>query len=286
MEQLNPSLPALGDGAGRGAARRRGRPAGANSRDGGQVQSLVRALNLLKAVAESPHGAGLSDLAHRVGLAPSTAHRLLKSLLKERFVAHDPQRGAWSIGVEAFTVGSAFLEARDLVAKARPLMQDLMEESGESINLGVLQGNEVVFLAQVECREMMRALARPGGRAPLHCSGMGKAILAMLPERQRDALTQRDTYPRFTNKTLNTRAALLEDMKAIRARGYALDDEEFAPGLRCVAAAVLDENGEPLGAVSLSGPSARLPDTRLAALGRLVADTARRITQEMGGRLR
>jgi IclR family transcriptional regulator, acetate operon repressor len=119
----------------------------------GLVQSLGRALSLLDSLAESTGGIPLSDLCQQVGLSLSTAHRLLTTLEQQRYVRCDPKTRCWSIGVQAFIVGSAFAKARDLLEIARPRMRGLMEESGETINLAVLDGGEAVFLAQVECRQ-------------------------------------------------------------------------------------------------------------------------------------
>lgn len=265
------------------APRRRGRPKIHGESVGAQVQSLTRALTLLEEVARIEHGASLGDLAARVGLAPSTAHRLLKSLEAARFVAHDGERGLWFVGVKAFNVGAAFLGARDVVALARPAMRALMEESGESVNLAALEDGEVVFLAQVECRQMMRALNRPGGTAPLHASGVGKALLAALPADEAALLAGRRPLARFTPGTVVDPAGLAIERERARRRGYAIDDEEFSPGLRCVAAAIYDGSGRPVAALSLSGPSARITDARIDELGRLVRDRARAITQAIGG---
>ena len=167
----------------RPTARRRGRPPRSSGRNGaGQVQSLSRALGLLERIAESEAGITLSDLAQAVGLAASTTHRLLNTLELHGFASLDADRGVWFVGVKAFTVGNAFLADRDVVGIARPYMRRLMESSGESVNLAILDDAQVVFLAQVQCREMMRMLVRLGGRAPIHASGAGKALLAALSD--------------------------------------------------------------------------------------------------------
>jgi len=154
--------------------RRRGRPA-RGAAGTGQVQSLSRALSLLEKIASADAGISLSVLAASVGLAASTTHRLLSTLEQHGFATLDAERGVWTIGVKAFTVGNAFLSNRDMVATARPFMRRLMEQSGESVNLAMLDRDEAVFLSQVECREMMRMMVALGGGAPLHASGAGKA---------------------------------------------------------------------------------------------------------------
>jgi IclR family acetate operon transcriptional repressor len=268
----------------RSSSARGRRPAAEDAEKAGQVQSLHRALSLLAAVARSHDGLTLTELAHTVGLPPSTAHRLLTTLQQARFVRFDPVGHLWQVGVEAFVVGNAFARTRDVVMMARPPMRRLMEESGETVNLYVAdEGGEAVCMAQVECRQLMRAIARPGGRVKMHCSGVGKAILAWLPEREVGKVLERHGLPRVTERTLTTPKALRADLELVRRRGYAVDDEEHAVGLRCVAAPILDEHGAPLAGLSVSGPTARIPDHRVSLLGALVAQAAGAVTAEIGG---
>jgi IclR family acetate operon transcriptional repressor len=269
---------------------KRGRPAGpgraaAKSSDGDSgVRSLNRALSLLEDVAAHPEGAALGDLAHRADLAPSTAHRLLKSLELRRFVTQDAERGLWFTGVQAFITGTGFLRNRDVVAIARPYMHRAMEESGESVNLAILGGGETIYLSQVESRQMMRALAPPGGRAPLHASGVGKALLsgmALQTARQRIATL---TFTQFSDKTILDGQALMANIQQAKAQGYAIDDEEHAVGLRCLAAPIYNEFAEPVAAISISGPLARIADARLPVLGTLIRSFAEDITAALGGK--
>lgn len=251
----------------------------------GQVQSLTRALSIMRVLAESVDGMTLSDVAQIVGLPPSTTHRLLTTLQQERFARFDPLTSLWQVGVQAFIVGNAFTRTRDVVTMARPFMRRLMEESGETVNLYLESDGEAICIGQIECRQLMRAIARPGGRVKMHYSGAGKAILAWLPDAQVTKILQRHGLPRATERTLDTPGRLREDLMAIRGRGYAVDDEENAVGLRCVGAPVFDEHGQPLAGLSLSGPTARIADDRLPVLGALVAQIAGEITREVGGRM-
>src|SRR5260221_8037456 len=196
----------------------------AKSGKAGLVQSLGRGLSLLDSLAESPDGISLSDVCQQVGLSVSTAHRLLTTLEQQGYVRCHPGTRRWSIGVQAFIVGSAFVKARDLVEIARPRMRSLMEESGETVNFAVLDGGEAVFLAQVACRQMMRALAPPGVRVPLHCSGLGKALLAALPEGEVERILPQHGLPRPTPRTPTPITRLRVDRARTRQRGYALDD--------------------------------------------------------------
>jgi IclR family acetate operon transcriptional repressor len=248
-----------------------------------QVKSLVRALTLLNRLASTDDGVTLSEVAQQVGLSPSTAHRLLTTLEQERYVHFDPERRLWSVGMQAFMTGNAFLRARSLTAAARPHMRALMEESAETVNLAVEDQYEAVYLAQVESRQMMRAFARPGGRVPLHCSSVGKAMLSAMPDAAVTKILQNRGLPRVTIKTIGDTVALREDLLRTRERGYALDDEEHAVGLRCIASVIFDETSEPLAAISVSGPMVRIPDERVPILGDAVRRKAEAISAQLGG---
>ncbi len=247
------------------------------------MQSLVRALTLLNRIAETADdGVSLSEVAQQVGLPASTAHRLLMTLEQERYVRFSADRRLWTIGVQAFVMGCAFLKTRSLVALARPRLRMLMEESGETVNLAAEDKGEVVYLAQVECREMMRVSARPGARAPIHCSAVGKAILSGASDKSIAKILHQHGMARLTVKTIVTPSALRQELIKVRDQGYAVDDEEHAVGLRCIAAPIVDEMGDVVAAVSVSGPMARIGDERISALGQMLKEAARAISMEMG----
>jgi IclR family acetate operon transcriptional repressor len=141
-------------------------------------------------------------------------------------------------------------------------------------------------MGQVESRQLVRAIAKPGGRVFLHSSGIGKAMLAAMSPAEVGRILQNRGLPRFTERTVDTPARLRDQLAEIRARGYAIDDEEYAIGLRCVAAPIFDEAGGLAAAVSLSGPTARITQDRVPVLGNLVRNVASQITAEFGGRAR
>jgi len=264
--------------------RKRGRPPGPRSRAGeGRNQSLTRALTLLERLAESPEGMQLTDLSYQLGMPAATVHRLLATFEELNFVEQDSEQGLWYVGLKAFTVGNAFLERRDFVAISRPHMDALMGQCGETVNLGVIDDGEVVFISQVESREVMRMIVRLGSRSPVHASGVGKAMLASMSEQRIAKILERRGLARFTDQTIDNPTLLREELARVRQRGYALDDEEHAVGLRCVASAIFDENGQALAAISLSGPKARIVDARLGELGFAIQQTADEITQALGG---
>lgn len=263
---------------------RRGRTPGKPGAATVQVQSLTRGLSLLEALARAEGGLTLTDLGQRVQLAPSTAHRLLATLEKMGYVYQAGEMGRWYIGLQAFTVGTSFLANRDFVAQSHPYMRRLMEQSGETANLGILDGTEAVFIDQVQCREMMRTIVKLGSRVPLHASGVGKAMFAALPDDEIEAILKVKGLPRITHNTITSPETMWASIRVIRQRGWSFDDEEHALSTRCVAAPIYNEHAEVLGAISLAGPSSRLPDERIKQLGPLVAHTAEELTHRLGGR--
>ena len=263
---------------------RRGRAPNKPGTPAGHVQSLTRGLSILEALAKSSAGLTLTDVAQRVQLPPSTTHRFLSTLERMGYVYQAGDLGLWYIGLQAFTVGTTFLANRDFVAQSHASMHRLMEQAGETANLAILDGTEAVFIAQVQCHEMMRTLVKLGSRVPLHASGVGKAIFAALPNEQIDAILKVRGLPRITENTIVVPETMWAALRVIRQRGYSFDDEEHARSTRCVGAAIYDEHAEPLGAISIAGPSTRLADERIRQLGPIVAHIAEELTRHLGGR--
>ena len=249
----------------------------------GSVQAVERALILLEALSEAPEGMRLSDLARKLGLAASTSHRLLTTLEKRSFAQFDPIRSTWHVGRRAFLVGSAYMRWQSFIAAAMPYLRQLRDQTRETANLGVLEEGSVITVAQVESREIIRAIAPPGGRAPVMNSGMGKAIVATWPDEAIEALVERHGLRPFTSRSLKTMDEVRREMAQIRAQGYAFDDEEYTLGMRCVAAVVWSPTGEPIGALSISALAARLPPAEMAAMGERLRKMALELSRAMGG---
>lgn len=250
----------------------------------GQVQSLTRALSILNLIAENSPGLSLTVIAKTLQLAPSTTHRLLTTLQEERYVQYDRDSSRWQIGMQAFVAGNGFLTSRDLSTVARPYMRRLMEISGETVNLAIADQDNVIYLAQVESREMMRVFSKPGNRVPMHCSGVGKAMLMVMTAKDVQHIIETQGLAQLTDKTITDPEALYRELADCRRQGFALDDEEHAVGLRCVATLIYDEHAEPLASLSISGPAARITTDRLMELGKAAMAIATEVTAALGGR--
>ncbi len=250
----------------------------------GGVQSVERALSLLEHLAAQDDGLRLSDLAHAAGLTVSTTHRLLTTLEQRGFAHADAGSRRWHVGRSAFAVGAAFIRQRNFVAPALPYLRRLRDATRETANLGIIEDGEVITLTQVESREITRAISPPGGRVPVLYSGMGKAILATWDDSAIEAFLGTHRFQRKTPHSLTAPAAARREIALIRDRGYAVDDEEFVLGLRCVAAVVLGPQGEVTCALSVSGLAARMTPSRVAEAGRAVLGLASEFSAWLSGR--
>ena len=218
-----------------------------------------------------------------VALPPSTTHRLLTTLQRRQFAQFEDGDASWHVGRRAFAVGSAFVRRRHFVQPAVPIMKRLRNETREMVNIAVPDDGEVVMLAQVESREVVRAINIVGGRAPITACALGKALLATYAAEEVRSLIQRHGLPAATEHSITDAAELDTQLAHAREHGFATDVEEFLPGLHCAAAPLFDSNGDAIAALSISGIGARVATERLPELGRAVHAAATELTLLLGG---
>ncbi|MDR7416993.1 MAG: IclR family transcriptional regulator [Armatimonadota bacterium] len=245
------------------------------------VRSLLRGLQVLEILARDPE-LSLTEIARRAHLPFSTTHRLLETLCRRGFVTQPEASGRYRLGLKAFEVGIAFLASHRLPEVARPVMVDLVKHLNETANLAVRDGREAVYVLQVESPRMLRLFAHPGARHPLYCTGVGKVLLAWEPEPEVRSLLGSGPLPRYTPRTLTDPEAVLQELRAVRARGYAVDREERETGVRCVAAPVRDATGRVVAALSVSAPATRLPYRRIPEVAGATLAAASRISRLLG----
>lgn len=264
-------------------ARARGRPkAWHDKTEQNTIKSLDRALAVLARLGDLEE-ATLSELASDLGQSPATIYRVLTTFQTRDFAAFDEGRQVWSVGAGAFLTGAKFLRRTSLVERARPHLRRLMEATGETANLGVARDADVLFLSQAETHHAIRAFFPPGTLSPMHASGIGKALLAQWAEgRIADMLAVRKPE-QFTPHTLTDYDALIRDLRLTQQRGYSFDAEEKNIGMRCIAAPIFDVYGEAVAGLSISGPTARVTDDRVAPVGQLVRAEADALTRALGG---
>lgn len=244
----------------------------------GGVQSLERAFGLLEHLADAGGVTGLSDLAASSGLPLPTIHRLMRTLVTCGYVRQQPDR-QYALGPRLIRLGEA--AARPLATWARPQLARLVAETGETANMALLDGDEVVYVAQVPSKHAVRMFTEVGRRVLPHSTGVGKALLAHRPEGEVRALLARTGMPAATERTLTTPDAFLDALAAVRKAGYAVDDNEQEVGVRCVAVAVPDSPTP--AALSVSGPAGRVTEAATATIAPLLKEVARDLSAALAG---
>jgi DNA-binding IclR family transcriptional regulator len=249
-----------------------------------RIQVLDRAFQILGKIADEEAGVSLPEIARGLQLHKSTAHRLLMALEAARFIEKNPVTGRYRLGSRVMELGLSAVSRLDVYQIAGPHLRWLAEQTGETGHLAVLRDGEVVSVLNVESRQTVRTPSAVGARSPVHCTAHGKAALAFAPADQLAAFLRNRSFKAYTPRTLTTVARLRAELEKVRQHGYALDDEEWETGLRCIGAPVRDSSASIIAAVSLSGPVFRIRHERIQSLAEAVMETASRISFALGYR--
>ncbi|WP_157268905.1 IclR family transcriptional regulator domain-containing protein [Azohydromonas aeria] len=243
--------------------------------------ALDKALDVLDAIGHAPQGLSQAELSARLQLPRTTLYRLLAALVARDLVRRDPLRRVYALGLRCFEYARAAYAMPDLVAAAGLELRALRDLTGETSYLCALDGMETLLLERCDGAHGQRSASALGQRKPLHCTSQGKAMLAAMPPAQRDALVRELPLTAATPNTITDRRRLQAELKLTAARGWALDDEEIVPGVRCVGAPILDDEGRLRGAISVAGPAFRLTRERLELLGPELVQAARRVGAQL-----
>jgi IclR family pca regulon transcriptional regulator len=221
--------------------------------DGRPVGTLARGLHLLACVAAANRELGVTELALAAGLDKATTYRLASSLTRLGYLEQEPETRRFRLGLRILDLGFSYLASLDIRHYALPAMQELQQEFDGTISLTVLDGTDIVYVERLPSKRLQASVAVGiGARLPVHCTAMGKALLASLPHEQARRLLGKLQLTQWTPRTITTRGQLEAELERSRRRGYALSDQETVVGLRSVAAAVLDRTGAPLAALSVA----------------------------------
>jgi DNA-binding IclR family transcriptional regulator len=247
-----------------------------------RVQVLDRALAVLEVLANCSNECGLAELCTALKLHKSTVHRLMMVLQQHRLVDKNRETGRYRLGLRLFEFGSKAIAALDLRGHARPYLDQLQRELGETVFFCILDEGQVLYLEKVESQQSVRTGCTVGSRAPAYCTAVGKAMLAELPEAEVNDIIRRWGLKAITANTITTAAALRSELRAVRSRGYAIDNEEKEQGLRCVSAAVRGHSGKMFAALSVSGPAFRVTKERIPEIAEAVMRVASELSAELG----
>ncbi|MFJ3056291.1 IclR family transcriptional regulator C-terminal domain-containing protein [Herbaspirillum sp. NPDC087042] len=247
------------------------------SNPGDGTGALEKAIDVLDAIGLRPGGLSHMEISAAVGLPRTTTYRLLATLVLRGLVRHDPVKKVYCLGSRCLDFAKQVYTMPELVMAAGDELRELRDLTNETAYVGALEGSHIVSLERFDGGHSLRSNTAVGFRKSVYATSQGKAVLAAMDGSSRDAVMKNVSMRKFTPMTLSDRRALSTELQAIRMRGYAIDDEEIVSGVRCVGAAVIDQDGVVRGAISVAGPAFRLSRTRLELLGPQIAESARYI---------
>lgn len=245
------------------------------------IQSLDRGIQILLILAQKS-SAGITELAEELGVDKSTASRLVETLRNRDMVRVDPETKKYRLGFRILHLGEALKDNLNVIAIARPMLLSLSAQLNESVHFCAYNNSNVYVMDQVRSSKNYALSATVGMIEPLHCSSVGKCILAYRRPETIRALLEDYTFTPYTEHTITNKEALLEHLDQIRASGFALDDEEMAHGVRCIAVPIYDYRNSVRYSIGVSGPKSNLNTATIDAYVRRMAETAKRLSAAIG----
>ena len=245
-----------------------------------QVQVLHKTLDILEALKGDESGIGLAGISRSVGMPKPTVYRILTTLETRGYVDRRAD-GTYRMSEKLFTLQRDKSIEENLRLVAQPVMESLSKACRETVNLGTLDGGEVVVIATVESSQSIRMASKVGNRRCMHTTGLGKMLLSGLEEREIRRLAQLRGLPRLTGKSITTSAALLNEIRTVRRQGYAIDNQENELDGRCIAGPIFGQNEDLIAALSVSGPAFRMDLQRLRSFRSVLQESCSAISQRL-----
>lgn len=248
-----------------------------------QINSLQRGLSLLNLFAGAGTTLDFARITELSDLPPSTLHRFLVNLQSAGYLSCD-ESGDYRLGVSCVVLGQAAIGALDIRLASRPYLQELNRRTRETVHLTVPNGTSAVYVEKIDSPEPLRIHSRIGSSVPLHCTAVGKVLLAYLPQAEQTPILERLEVKRFTVHTVGSLQELQAELRRVRKRGYACDLEEHEPHIRCIAAPIWDHTGAIHGSLSITGPAIRMTIARIRELAPLIQEAGFAISKDLGFR--
>jgi len=246
------------------------------------IKVLTKAFAVFDVLLEHKFPMSMSEISERLDFYPSTVHRILDTLKFGGYVEQNPNSQKYQLGLKLLELGMAKINQIDLVKEAKPFLRDLAKKCDETVHLAILEDDNVLYLAKEESSQTIRMISYVGKRAPLHCTGLGKVLLANLPLRDRDKIIDRIELFRLTNNTITDKGKLREELDMIKEKEFALDREENERDVLCIAAPVRDYKGRVVAAVSVSSPIYRLNNKKQDYIKEALINTVEGISSRLG----
>jgi DNA-binding IclR family transcriptional regulator len=247
-----------------------------------RIQAIERAVSILNAFSPEDPELGVTELADRLGLHKSTVHRFMVNLDAAGLVERNPRTGRYRLGLRIFELGGLVMQQMNLWDEALPFLEGLVHDTGETGHLAVLDGGEAIYIERVEARRALRVPSAIGRGYPAHATNLGKVLLADLPDERVEEIVAERGLAAYTPHTITDADRLTAELERIRALGYAVDNEEYDEGLRCIGAPVRDHSGHVVAALGIGGPVTRITPDRVDELAELVMTAARGLSRRLG----
>jgi len=250
-----------------------------------EIKTVDKALDILESFTGTDTELGVSELSRRLGINATSVYKILSTLKKRGYVRQENPKGKYRLGIRVFELGCVFQDQSSLIKTARPFLEKLGRSCGETVNLAILSPDmkEILYVEKIESKEVLKTDIRLGTRLPAHCTALGKAIVAFLPqEKYTEVFPAGKPLQRLTEHSIPDPECLSGSLESVRKNGYAVDNEEFKHGVRCVAAPVMDRKGMVTAAVSITGPASRLTADRIEGLACQIKETALLLSKALG----
>jgi len=246
------------------------------------IKILEKTFSILEILLQHGYSKHMTEISEKLGLYPSTIHRILDTLKHWGYVEQDPHTQKYRLGLKLLELGMAKLHQMDLVKEATPYLKELVNQCNETVHLGVLEEEEVLYLAKEESSQTIRMCSYVGKRAPLHCTALGKVLLAYLPEEEIKKILDKRELPRLTEKTITDKKELEKELNKVKEQGFALDIGENEKDVRCIAAPIRNYQGKVIAALSISSPSYRINTNQQKDLKKSLLQISKEISKRLG----
>jgi len=247
------------------------------------IQSIDKMVLIIEALSSEPKGLGITELYENLHIPKSTIHRILSSLTEHNMVRQDKETNKYFLGLYFLHLATSILDNLDIRNTVRPYLEYINQRTNEVVHLCTLDNGEIVYIDKVDSKRKIKISSSIGVRGPVHCTGVGKAILAGMAEDEVRRILKTKGMRAYTENTITDKDYFIEELKTIRNEGYAVDNIENEPGIRCIAAPIFNHEGKTVAAISISGPSDRMTVERIEEeLKKMVIDVSVSISKEMG----
>lgn len=246
------------------------------------IKSIMKAARVINMLADEGRPLSLAQMSSNMSISKSTLHGIISTLVDVKFVVQDQQTGRYWLGTRLFEIGSSISSQWNVRKIAYPFIQRIVAETGETVHMAVLDDYEVLYINKQESTSSIRIVTDVGVKLPAHCTGLGKALLSGMNRLELQFMVKSKGLPKHTESTITNFEDFWKEIRQIKARGYAVDEQEFVEGLRCVAVPVFNHSGEIIAALSVSGPISRMHDKKFEDCRESLLKAAEEISAQMG----